>query len=91
MKANDKKAIYIGLWVFTNVLMAVLIGLSIELILTKYNCVLTPGRIYGYIALVVMGILIGLILAPIAWRKIYIEGLRGKKYVIKGGKQKLFL
>lgn len=91
MKAGDKKAIYILFWVIMNVLIAIFISLVIELILQSYSCSMTEDRYTVYMVLGLIGAVTGLILAPIAWKKIYIDGLLGKKYVIKGGKQKLFM
>jgi hypothetical protein len=36
-----------------------------------------------YLATIVAGYLFGRWAGPIAWRKIYVEGLRGKKYLAK--------
>ncbi len=91
MKSRDKKIIYIVLWVVMNALIAILICLSIEAMLLNYCCSMLASRFYVYIPLFVIAIISSLVLAPIAWRKIYIEGAKGKKYIIKNGKQKLWM
>jgi len=36
-----------------------------------------------YTVFCTLGLILGIICGPIAWRKIYVEGLRGKKYIEK--------
>ena len=77
-----KKAIYISLWGILGLFFAICFAGIVELM---------SYMIVGYLSLEVVlfttaifvGIISGLIIGPIAWRKIYIEGIRGKKYIVK--------
>jgi hypothetical protein len=82
MKNKLKKIIYLVLWVVAGILFAVVISGVIE-IFSLWIYGRLESRVVLYGAMVVIGIMVGLILGPIAWQKIYIEGLRGKKYVVR--------
>ena len=77
-----KKFIYEELWIITGVLLGTLVGSGIE-----YGFILagatTFSVYYLYLPPMAIGFVFGLWVGPIAWRKIYIEGVRGKKYVVK--------
>lgn len=90
MSARDKRIIYIALWVVMNLLIAIVICLTIEAVMLNYCCTMPDNRFYFYSVLMGLGGVSALIFAPIAWKKIYVDGVRGKKYVIKkNGSQKL--
>ena len=75
---NIKQITYLILWVITGVLFAIMLGGIIELIsLWLYGSLNLAVVLYGIMS--VIGVFIGLILGPIAWRKIYIEGPLAKK------------
>jgi hypothetical protein len=77
-----KKFIYEELWIVTGILLGVLVGGLAELALLSANT-LTFSRYYVYGPAVLAGFILGFWVGPIAWRKIYIEGVRGQKYVVK--------
>jgi len=82
MKNKTKKITYLVLWVILGVMVTATLGGIIELVsIWIYGQLELNVVFYG--TLVIVGMLIGLICGPLAWQKIYVEGLRGKKYVIK--------
>ncbi len=75
---NIKQITYLILWVVTGVLFAIMLGGIIELVsLWLYGKLNLAVVLYGIMS--VIGVFIGLILGPIAWRKIYVEGPLAKK------------
>ena len=81
-----KKFIYEELWLITGVLLGVLVGGLIEYTLLSTN-LLTFSRYYIYLPTMIAGYVLGMWLGPVAWRKIYVEGTRGQKYVLKNNKK----
>jgi hypothetical protein len=82
MDTNVKKFTYFVLWVLTGLVFGTLLAGLIELRALYFDGGLTlEGVLYGI--LVTQCALLGLALAPIAWQKIYVEGVRGKQYVVK--------
>ena len=86
MKTKDqvKKAIYLCLWAMLGAGFAIVIAGLVEYISYKITNTLDVYVVL-YASMMFVGIFAGLVVGPIAWRKIYIEGVRGKKYVIKQG------
>ena len=83
MQIETKKIIYYVSWVITGVLLAVLAAGMIELASYAFVDYLSlTAVLYGI--LITIGLIFGLIIGPIAWEKIYVQGARGKKYVKKG-------
>jgi hypothetical protein len=81
MKTSNRKQLYLALWVLAGILLGVLIGGLIEYIyLISDTITISNYIIYGLSVL--FGIIFGIWAGPIGWRKIYIEGARGKKYVV---------
>mgnify|MGYP001421920207 CR=1 FL=1 len=83
MDAKTKKRIYIGLWAMLGVMLGFLAGELVEYFFFTEQFEGFEHRIFFYTLLILAGIVLGLWLGPIAWRKIYVEGARGKKYVVK--------
>jgi carbon starvation protein CstA len=81
-KAEIKKAFYIMLWGALGVLFAIVIAGIVEVM--SYRIVNRLDiEVVLFATMIFVGIITGLAIAPIAWRKIYVEGARGKKYIIK--------
>jgi hypothetical protein len=82
MNTKMKKTTYLVLWVITGVLFAILVGAIIEgmsyWVLDRLSL---TAVLYG--VLVTIGFFAGIIIGPKAWKMIYIDGARGKKYVVK--------
>ncbi|MDD5693348.1 MAG: hypothetical protein WC437_00835 [Patescibacteria group bacterium] len=79
---SKKKILYLVLWVIASILLAILAAGIIELI--SYSLVdrlSLTAVLYG--TLITQGIILGLMVGPIAWKMIYVDGVRGKKYVEK--------
>jgi hypothetical protein len=82
MKNKIKKITYLVLWVVGGVLVTILLAGIIEAVsYWIYGELELIAILYG--VMVVVGMLIGLTCGPIAWQKIYVDGFRGKKYVVK--------
>ena len=81
MNRKTKKIIYRILWVATGALSSTLIIGLISLVMIYNNIV--GDWIVGlyFLLLLFAGILFGLICGRIAWNKVYVEGIRGSKYV----------
>jgi len=77
-----KKKIYLILWVITGILFGFLIGNLIELG-WLYLAWGTNLPLWIYVVTILLGTIFGFWAGPKAWQKIYIEGARGKKYIIK--------
>jgi uncharacterized protein YneF (UPF0154 family) len=82
MKGRNKRILYLTLWIITGILLGILIGALIEyeylyLDITEFS------KIFIYSPSLLAGIAFGFWIGPKAWTKIYIEGARGKKYIIK--------
>ncbi len=96
MNHKTKKFVYRMLWIATGALTAtVLVGL-ISLVMI-YNNIQGDWVVALYfLVLLLAGILVGLICGRIAWHKVYVEGVRGEKYVkehtvrVKDFEKKLF-
>jgi ACR3 family arsenite efflux pump ArsB len=78
-----KKLIYEELWIITCMLLGILIGGLVEYIFLMHGP-LTFSRYYIYIPLMMIGYVFGMWVGPIFWKKIYVDGTRGQKYVVKG-------
>jgi hypothetical protein len=82
MNTTTKKYVYLGVWLVLGGMLGFLLSEFTELLfIYKNEQFENRVEIYGLIILAFVGI--AAILGPIAWRKIYVEGLRGKKYVAK--------
>lgn len=81
MSHKTKKFVYRLLWIATGALTStVLIGLISLLMI--YNNIEGDWVIALYfLVLLLAGVLLGLICGRIAWHKVYVEGVRGEKYV----------
>lgn len=80
MKSKGKRIVYLLLWVFTGLLLGILIGGLIEYEYLYLNITDVP-RLAIYGIAVLTGIVFGLWVGPKAWKRIYVDGARGKKYV----------
>lgn len=79
---NMKQITYLVLWVITGILFMVTLGEIIEFVsLELYGALNLTVVLYGI--MIAQGVVLGLICGSVAWRKIYVEGVRGKKYIIK--------
>lgn len=80
MDKDTKKYLYIGIWLVLGGMVGFLLSEVVELYLTVNNE--TFENKFEWIAVaVIIGVGFAAFLGPIAWRKIYVEGVRGKKYV----------
>lgn len=82
MKNKVKKTVYLALSAVASVLIMLSLGIAYEWKAIVLFGELTPEMVlYGVLGIV--GLITGLAFGSIAWKKIYIEGVRGKKYIIK--------
>jgi len=81
MKKENKKKLYLGLWIITGLLLGLLAGGLVEYEYLTLNASYSLSTLYG-ITIVVGGIF-GVWAGPVAWKKIYVDGARGKKYIAK--------
>jgi len=77
-----KKFIYEELWIILGIMTGLLVGSILEYLLLIAGS-FELSKYYIYFPTMAVGFALGIWLGPIAWRKIYVEGLRGKKYVVK--------
>jgi len=77
-----KKFIYEELWLMLGITTGFLVGGILEYFLLIYLS-LDFSKYFIYFPTMAIGFGLGMWLGPIAWRKIYVEGVRGKKYVVK--------
>jgi hypothetical protein len=82
MKNATKKYVYLGVWLTLGGLCGFLLTELTELFMVSQNEVF-ENRFEWYGVLILLGIGVAAILGPVAWRKIYVEGARGKKYIVK--------
>ncbi len=76
---NAKEILYLVLWVITGILLMLLLGGIVEFVsLELYGGLSLTLVLYG--TMTAIGMVLGIILGPLAWHKIYVEGVRGKKY-----------
>ncbi len=81
MNHKTKKFVYRMLWIATGALTATaLVGL-ISLVMITNNIQGDWVVALYFLVLLLAGILVGLICGRIAWHKVYVEGVRGDKYV----------
>lgn len=80
MNKEIKMHIYRDLWVLNGFLLGTLLGGIIEIAILQRGTIEFPIW-YIYAPAMLTGVIFGLWAGPIAWRKIYIEGARGKKYI----------
>lgn len=96
MKAKNKKIIYITCWGIVGFLLSFIIHAIIEIPVLfllmknfdKFGLGLSWNDWYLIhhilsVIIAVLGIILGVKAGFIAFRKIYIEGVRGKKYMLK--------
>ena len=98
MDPKVKKKVYILLWIITGAMLAVIVHGSIEIPVLLWanrgrqwhaflgiNDYLQFRVIDLWVGAVelILGMAFGFWIGKIAWRKVYIEGIRGKKYIIK--------
>lgn len=82
MRSETKKYLYLGIWLIAGGLFGFLLSEIAELFLLVNNESLeNKFEIYGLFIIVFTGA--AAFIGPVAYRKIYIEGLRGKKYIVK--------
>jgi hypothetical protein len=82
MDISAKEIAYVVLWGLTGMLVALLAGGIIELLsYWMIDRLSLTAVLYGI--LISQGLVFGLVVGPIAWKKVYLEGARGKKYVVK--------
>ena len=82
MKPEHKKTLYLSLWVVTGALLGVIVGALIEYLYIYTEVDIVPAT-FIYALAIFTGIVFGLWVGPIAWHKIYVEGARGKNYIIR--------
>lgn len=73
------KLLYEILWIITGLLLGILVAGIVVLVCDAVLAFL----LLFYIPLAIAGAIFGWWVGPIAWRKVYVEGFRGKKYIIK--------
>jgi len=98
MNPKLKKTIYILLWLILGLMLGIIIHGAIEIPLLpwanrggewhpflgiKDYAQFKVIDLWMGVIEVVLGIALGFLAGNIAWRKIYIEGVRGKKYIIE--------
>ena len=83
MTRVGKEKLYKRLWLVTGFGLGVLAGGTLELIYLYNDGQVTLLFGLVYLATVAGGLYLGYLAGPVAWEKIYIDGVRGKKYVIK--------
>jgi Na+-translocating ferredoxin:NAD+ oxidoreductase RnfD subunit len=75
-----KKAVYIMLWAVLGALFAICIGGLVEFIsYLAFSELTLEAVLYG--SMIFLGIISGFVIGPYAWKMVYIDGKRGKKYV----------
>jgi|GEM_PF-1592949 len=82
MKNESKRTLYLSLWIVTGLLLGILFGGLIEyeyLILD----VTVLSKVFIYTSAILTGIVFGFWIGPKAWKKIYVDGARGQKYISK--------
>ena len=96
MSHKTKHLVYRMLWIATGALTATVVVGLISLVMV-YNNIQGDWVVALYFLVLLMaGVLLGVICGRIAWNKVYVEGVRGDKYVkeheirIKEMEQKLF-
>ncbi len=81
MSHKTKNFVYRMLWVAVGALLStVLIGL-ISMVMIYNNLQGDWVLALYFLVLLLAGVLVGLICGRIAWHKVYVEGVRGEKYV----------
>jgi len=81
MKKESKKKLYLVLWIIMGILFGILVSGIIELTYIKLGYTTSYLFLATYAAMIIAGIFLGLWTGPKAWQKIYVEGVRGKKYI----------
>ena len=81
MNKKTKESVYKILWLVTGALFGLLVGALIELLFLKLGGAPTIWFGLVYLATIGGGFVFGRWAGPVAWKKIYIDGVRGKKYV----------
>jgi Mg/Co/Ni transporter MgtE len=82
MSNELKLHIYRDLWILAGFLLGLLVGGIVEIMILNFNTIDFPIY-YIYGPTMFVGVFFGLWVGPVAWKKIYIDGARGKKYIIK--------
>jgi drug/metabolite transporter (DMT)-like permease len=81
LKKNEtKKAIYVILWGVLGGLLAIVIAGLVEFISYRMTDTLNV-EVVLYATMIFVGVIAGFFIGPVAWHKIYVEGIRGKKYI----------
>jgi hypothetical protein len=82
---NQKQLLYLFLWLVAGGMLGFLIAGVIELkSLIIFGELTLQSVLYGI--MITEGVILGLMVGPVAWRKIYVEGARGEKYLVKSKK-----
>lgn len=80
MKKENKKQLYLALWIMTGILLGVLFGSLIELAYLYNGAIEIAPRLATYGFTVLAGVIFGVWIGPLAWEKVYVDGARDKKY-----------
>lgn len=83
MDSADKKRLYLGLWLVLGGFAGLLSGELLEWYSLGLHNEVLENKSLSYAILILVGVGIGIWVGPIAWKKIYVDGVRGKKYVVK--------
>jgi len=78
-----KKMIYRILWVATGLLTACIVVGIIELFLIANGIVVDSLILTYLVAILLLGLFLGLVLGRVAWDFVYVKGGRGEKYVLE--------
>jgi hypothetical protein len=81
MTKKNKEKTYKTLWLFTGALLGLLVSALLELLYLRVGGVFTLWLLVGHLLFIILGVLFGRWAGPVAWKKIYIDGVRGKKYL----------
>ena len=82
---NSKKIAYLALWYPAGLMLGFLIASVYQLVVEVYFTQVDPltYALCVYSVFCTLGLVLGAFCGPIAWRKIYVEGLRGQRYIEK--------
>jgi hypothetical protein len=81
MKKESKRKLYLSLWIIVGILLGVIIAGVVELTYLNFKNSTNFIFIIIYLVMIFTGIITGRWIGPKAWKKIYIDGIRGKKYL----------
>jgi len=81
MTKAKKEQVYKVLWLLTGFWLGILVGGVIELIYLNNGGVVSWSLGVAYLVAVILGLWLGRWAGPKAWKKIYVDGVRGPKYL----------